>query len=203
MMFEAVENFLNTEEFLEMLTYPYKTRVSNFNDSFYPFINKIIDYTKSFCDISEATTIEMWKRDFLEGYLYDYDWHIDYDHYSYDLGNLVLPIVSIIYYPIITSMTGGELVLCTEEKEVTYSPKQNSLVIFGPGIWHKTKGGYSTRRLSYMLNIYKEDFIKNHNYKTLSDDVFNKHKNKILEGTFVPNTDRSMKNGCSLVSLRR
>ena len=93
--------------------------------------------------------------------------------------------------------------MCTEEKEVTYSPKQNSLVIFGPGIWHKTKGGYSTRRLSYMLNIYKEDFIKNHNYKTLSDDVFNKHKNKILEGTFVPNTDRSMKNGCSLVSLRR
>ena len=47
MMFEAVENFLNTEEFLEMLNYPYKTCVSNFNDSFYPFINKDLFYEKN------------------------------------------------------------------------------------------------------------------------------------------------------------
>ena len=126
------------------------------------FLQPLLDISSKYFSFDDAKSYEYWQRDFKDGAMYSLDWHIDYDTKSFDNDKLVTPIFSLVYYPFISGMVGGEI--CFEDE--AYKPKENSLVLFDPCMWHKVNSGFCKRRTSFMLNVYKEEGVKHHSYNS-------------------------------------
>ena len=93
--------------------------------------NKILDISKDYFDLSNFAGYETWYN-----YKYTPDWHVDKEmsitnnaiNYTADL-----PICSIIYYPTIENLKGGEFLT----RDITVIPKSNRLIMFSSNTYHK------------------------------------------------------------------
>jgi hypothetical protein len=89
-------------------------------------------------------------------------WHVDQDE---GLKEVVTPLCSLVYYPIIENLIGGKFLTETE----TIVPRTNRLLIFSPGIYHGVENFVGTRH-SVAINIwhYKPTNYKHDNIDTPS-----------------------------------
>mgnify|MGYP003640622520 CR=1 FL=1 len=106
-------------------------------------------YVSKYFNISKLVGFEMWTHnntrpigDINEG------WHYDKDEYFYKINKVLrFPIFSAVLYLKIKNLVGGRLVF--DDAKVT--PKENRLVLFGPGLRHGVEG-YSGERVSLNIN---------------------------------------------------
>ena len=72
----------------------------------------------------------------------DDGWHKDRDELSYHVKKVFrFPICSMVFYTDIKNLQGGELLV----EDTTITPKENRLVLFGPGYNHKVNEFEGTR----------------------------------------------------------
>jgi hypothetical protein len=111
--------------------------------------SKILDVCKDYFDLSDFEGYETWYN-----YTYTPDWHVDKEmtisnnaiNYTADL-----PICSIVYYPKIENLKGGELLT----RDMTVIPKSNRLVMFSSNIYHKVNLFSGTRK-ALPVNPWKQ-----------------------------------------------
>jgi hypothetical protein len=105
----------------------------------------LIGIAGQYYDISNVIGYEIWSHINSRppgGWHYDKDENVFEQHKIYKF-----PICSIVYYPLIDNLVGGELLL---EQDII-SPKQNRLVIFKPHIYHYVNE-FSGTRYSIVIN---------------------------------------------------
>ena len=79
-------------------------------------------------------------------------WHQDRDEQlSNKTGELSFPLCSLIYYPIVENLQGGQLHV--EDDIIT--PKTNRLVILSAGIWHYVEE-FTGNRISFLINPWNK-----------------------------------------------
>ena len=113
------------------------------------YINCIIDVASKYYDTSKIVGYETWMHNNTrpEGDEGD-GWHYDRDELSYHVRKLFrFPILSAIFYLKVENLIGGRLLV--EEEKIT--PKENRLVIFGPGRKHAVEE-FSGDRVSITVN---------------------------------------------------
>ena len=99
---------------------------------------------------------ELWKhessRSIPQNVLSILPWHLDKDEKLYDkIGILDVPLFGLIYYPLIESLQGGELIL---EDGTTIIPRFNRMVLFSTGTIKHMVSEYEGRRHSFLINIW-------------------------------------------------
>lgn len=102
--------------------------------------NKILEVSKDYFDLSNFAGYETWYNS--NG---TPDWHIDKEiSISNNAPNHTaeLPICSIIYYPKIEDLKGGEFLT----RDMTIVPKSNRLIMFSSDIYHKVNSFTGTRK---------------------------------------------------------
>ena len=78
-------------------------------------------------------------------------WHLDKDEVLHDQGIVDCPLFGLIYYPLVESLRGGELLL---ENGISVTPQSNRLVLFPTGkIWHNVEK-YEGYRHSFLVNVW-------------------------------------------------
>ena len=116
----------------------------NDNHLYDNFCLAMINIASEFYDLSSSVGYEFWTR--LNRCVSD--WHCDKDEKLYDEQKIVsYPLCTIIYYPHVDNMRGGELLLGSDK----ILPKTNRLVIFAPGIPHNVES-FTGDRISMIVN---------------------------------------------------
>ena len=115
------------------------------------FCIKMIQIANEFYDLSSYVGYEFWTRlNRCVG-----GWHRDKDEKLYDEKKILsYPLCTIIYYPHVHNMEGGELLLGDDK----ILPKTNRLVIFAPGIRHNVED-FTGDRISMMINPWNRIFV--------------------------------------------
>lgn len=79
------------------------------------------------------------------------EWHYDKDEDLYNqTGILAFPICSIVYYPKIDLVSGGEFIT----EDVTIKPKNNRLIVFSSGVYHSVND-FKGERFSVIINPWE------------------------------------------------
>tara|TARA_Y100000816_G_C25839707_1_gene438888 strand:+ start:55 stop:558 length:504 start_codon:yes stop_codon:yes gene_type:complete len=108
------------------------------------FCLAMINIASKFYNLSSSVGYEFWTRlnTCVKG------WHRDKDEKLFDEKNMLsFPLCTIIYYPHVDNMKGGELLLGSDK----ILPKTNRLVIFAAGIPHNVED-FTGNRTSMMVN---------------------------------------------------
>lgn len=103
---------------------------------------KLIDIASNYFELNDMIGIESWAHMNSRP-----DWHIDQDEWAFSKGIIERPICSIVFYPFVDLVDGGDFV--TEDKKI--SPKTNRALIFSPGIKHKVDA-WNGQRISVAIN---------------------------------------------------
>ena len=83
------------------------------------------------------------------------DWHQDRDEQTFfKTGQSHFPICSIVFYPHVKDLVGGELIF---KNNMRITPVSNRLVMFGPGLEHKVTPIQSGERVSMNINAWNYD----------------------------------------------
>tara|TARA_A100001234_G_C12348940_1_gene269165 strand:+ start:34 stop:537 length:504 start_codon:yes stop_codon:yes gene_type:complete len=131
----------------------------NDNHLYDNFCLAMINIASEFYDLSSSVGYEFWTR--LNRCVSD--WHCDKDEKLYDEQKIVsYPLCTIIYYPHVDNMRGGELLLGSDK----ILPKTNRLVIFAPGIPHNVES-FTGDRISMMVNPWNRVMTS----KTYEDNI--------------------------------
>ena len=131
----------------------------NDNHLYDNFCLAMINIASEFYDLSSSVGYEFWTR--LNRCVSD--WHCDKDEKLYDEQKIVsYPLCTIIYYPHVDNMRGGELLLDGDK----ILPKTNRLVIFAPGIPHNVED-FTGERISMMVNPWNRVMTS----KTYEDNI--------------------------------
>ena len=131
----------------------------NDNHLYDNFCLAMINIASEFYDLSSSVGYEFWTR--LNRCVSD--WHCDKDEKLYDEQKIVsYPLCTIIYYPHVDNMRGGELLLGSDK----ILPKTNRLVIFAPGIPHNVES-FIGDRISMMVNPWNRVMTS----KTYEDNI--------------------------------
>jgi len=86
----------------------------------------------------------------------DDGWHKDRDELSYHIRKLFrFPICSMVFYTKVKNLKGGELLI----EDTIVVPKENRLVIFGPGLNHKVNE-FQGERVSFNINPWNRKLDK-------------------------------------------
>jgi hypothetical protein len=109
------------------------------------FSHALMKLANQYYDLSDVVGYEFWSHYNTRPYG---GWHYDKDEVTYHSKKIYkFPVCSIVYYPIIDNMSGGELIL---EKDVVV-PKVNRVVIFKPGMYHYVNE-FDGTRYSMLIN---------------------------------------------------
>lgn len=107
-------------------------------------IQHIFDFVSDIYELKDTKFLEYWKHHNTSP-----RWHYDCDEvYLRRTGNYSFALNTIIFYPEIELLQGGELI--TETIRIT--PITNRMVILSPGIWHKVDDIVSGSRMSLNIN---------------------------------------------------
>jgi len=80
------------------------------------------------------------------------DWHVDRDEkHFFRTGQNYFPLCSIVYYPEVKELEGGELIF---KNNMRIKPVSNRLVIFGPALEHKVTSIINGKRTSMNINVW-------------------------------------------------
>ena len=103
------------------------------------FKEKCVSFASRHFDLSQMVGFEYWHNFNLPPNSLTQGWHLDKDEkkYHYDSGELIYPLCTIVFYPIMEKEEGGELVFKEFEVE-TVMPRTNRILCFSPGVWHST-----------------------------------------------------------------
>ena len=116
---------------------------------FQDFCLKFIEIAENFYDMSSCVGYEFWTHNDTrppEG------WHYDKDEFLFDAtGTYDYPLCSIVYYPFIKNLEGGQLHL---ECDII-TPKENRLVIFPPKTFHYVEP-FTGKRVSLLINPWSK-----------------------------------------------
>jgi hypothetical protein len=111
-----------------------------------PVHERILDIAGTYFDLSGVSGYEMWRNTNNPGR------HVDKDEILYrEEKRLVTPECSVVYYPIVENMLGGEFYT----DDVRYFPKANRLVLFSPGIEHGVSA-YTGKRMAVSINPWRQ-----------------------------------------------
>lgn len=103
----------------------------------------IVDAVAKHVDIQACVGYEMWTQ-----YNTRPEWHYDKDEgYLERTGQSRFPICSIVYYPLVDGLVGGEF----KTEDIVVTPKTNRLLCFGPGVLH-TVNPFEGTRFSVLIN---------------------------------------------------
>lgn len=123
----------------------------------------LIAVAEDYFDLESAIGYENWAHN--RPYEYP-SLHVDKDERLYEEQDILRhPLCSIIYYPSIDNLKGGELV-SPDSWQVT--PKQNRVVMFGPEVPHVVEN-FTGHRISFMVNPWAVPVVQS------SEDVLGKN----------------------------
>ena len=119
--------------------------------------NKLIEIAKEYFNFNNLVGYEVWTHsNTIPIGDNDDGWHKDRDELSYHVRKLFrFPICSIVFYVKVKELKGGELVV----EDTVIKPKENRLVIFGPGLIHKVNE-FKGERISFNLNPWNRKLDK-------------------------------------------
>lgn len=109
------------------------------------FCHVMLNLANTYYDLSDVIGYEFWSHMNTRP---PGGWHYDKDEIAYHKNKIYkFPVCSIVYYPIIDNVTGGELLL---NKDVIV-PKVNRAVIFKPKLYHYVNE-FTGTRYSMLVN---------------------------------------------------
>lgn len=112
------------------------------------FCTTLIRLTNDFIDISSCVGYEFWTR--LNTNVGG--WHRDKDEELYERENILsYPLCTILYYPHIKNLTGGQLLL---ENDIIM-PRANRMVIFSSGMIHNVQE-FTGERTAMIINPWNK-----------------------------------------------
>ena len=112
----------------------------------HPCIDEMLKIAGKYFDLSKSIGYEMHKN------MYSLGYHVDKDEQLFNTtGVLSLPLCSIVYYPKIEDMQGGDLVF----DDLVLLPVTNRFVMFSSHLPHGVKD-HSGTRISIGINPWKE-----------------------------------------------
>ena len=114
-----------------------------------PHIRKLLHLASKYIDLSKVVGYEAWTHNNTIP-IGDNDdgWHKDRDELSYHVRKIFrFPVCSIVFYTEIKDLQGGELIV----EDTIITPKENRVVIFGPGLIHKVNE-FEGQRVSLSIN---------------------------------------------------
>ncbi len=109
-------------------------------------LSKLLSEVATVFDLKEMVGCEYWSH-----FNAKTGWHKDTDENLFYGQNVEsFPICSVVYYPYIHNLTGGDLLFET----MRITPRVNRLVVFGPGLLHNVED-FSGDRLSIAINPWR------------------------------------------------
>lgn len=154
------DNFLNDYEFRQIhdelfpsnneRKYPRHNWVDNPNN-LPVYIKKLLDTADKYFKFNNIKSYEWWIHE-SENTTPQY-WHKDlYCKEFYHHNNIIFSECSIVYYPIVSFLNGGELIV----NDISIKPKMNRAIFISKGELHKVNN-YSGDRISLGLNLYSKE----------------------------------------------
>ncbi len=124
----------------------------------------LIDVAADYFNLESTIGYENWAHN--RPYNYP-SLHVDRDEKLFEeQGIQIEPLCSIIYYPFIKDLKGGKLI---SPKNWQVTPKQNRVVMFGPGVPHIVED-FTGGRISFMVNPWHVPVVQS------AEDVNYSHK---------------------------
>ena len=123
------------------------------------FCLSMVNLASQYYDLTDAVGYEFWTRlnTCVEG------WHRDKDERLFDEKKIIsFPLCTIIYYPIVKDLKGGELLLMDD----MVTPKTNRMVMLASGVPHNVNE-FTGERVSMMVNPWSRKFIS----QTYDDNI--------------------------------
>ena len=118
------------------------------NHKFQDFCHKFINIASNFYDMSSCVGYEFWTQNNSR----PSEWHYDKDEdFFEEEGVLHYPLCSMVYYPVVENLQGGQLHL---ECDII-TPKENRLVIFPPKTFHYVEP-FTGKRVSLLINPWSK-----------------------------------------------
>jgi hypothetical protein len=154
------DNFFNDVEFRQIhdelfpsdneAKYPRHNWTNNIDDL--PiYVKKLLDTAYNYFKFDNVKSYEWWIHQ-SDNTTPKY-WHTDlYCKEFYDNGNIILSECSIVYYPIVSFLNGGELIV----NDISITPKMNRAVFMSKGELHKVNA-YSGDRVSLAINMFNKE----------------------------------------------
>lgn len=168
----VIDNYLPEKEFLDLkkrslemmgneILYPTYYSINTLSHKYSELSNILIDATKKYYNLDSCVGYEVWTHNNTR----PSGRHSDKDDVYYSLtGKLKHPICTVVYYLHVDMFLDGGLLKL--EQYGTMVPKENRIIIFGPGIFHEVEK-FTGERVSVVLNPWNVAVCKN------SDDVPN------------------------------
>jgi len=114
------------------------------------FAHPLLKIMSEYVLLKSYYNYELWKYE--SGIYNPPPWHLDKDEELYDkTGILDVPLFGLIYYPLIESLQGGELIL---EDGTVIIPRSNRMVLFSTGTIQHMVSSYQGYRKSFLINIW-------------------------------------------------
>ena len=115
---------------------------------FQDFCLKFIEIAENFYDMPSCVGYEFWTQNNSR----PSEWHYDKDEdFLKEKGVLHFPLCSMVYYPVVENLEGGQLHL---ECDII-TPKENRLVIFPPKTFHYVEP-FTGKRVSLLINPWSK-----------------------------------------------
>lgn len=141
----VLDDVLSQKNIKDMIAYyeknPYKLYGDWYSEPLEWQMNILYEANKFF-DLSNIIGFESWGHTISRP-----DWHIDHDELAFKNGYDENPICSIVFYPHVDLISGGEFVTKTEKIQ----PKTNRAIFFSPKILH-TVESWQGERMSVAIN---------------------------------------------------
>ena len=120
-----------------------------YEHEFKDFCLQMIDIASKYYDLSSCVGYEFWTHDNTRP---PGGWHYDKDEILFkENGTYDYPLCSMVYYPVIQDLEGGQLHL---EYDII-TPKENRLVIFPPKTYHYVQP-FKGNRISLLVNPWSK-----------------------------------------------
>jgi hypothetical protein len=115
-------------------------------------VAKLVSKALQYFQIQHFAGLEIWTH-----YNSRPDWHYDRDEKKYERERVnSFPLCSIIFYPRINIVSGGELVI---KDGITIQPRTNRLVLMSPGTYHKVEP-FVGERFSLLVNVWDKNIYE-------------------------------------------
>ena len=139
-------------------THKHHTGKTNFNEKWYSLDEdhlfrdlclQMMVKAHRYVDLTSCIGYEFWTQNNTRP---NGGWHQDKDEQlKMKTGELSFPLCSLIYYPLVENLEGGQLHV--EDDIIT--PKTNRLVIISAGLWHSVRE-FTGNRISFLINPWNK-----------------------------------------------
>ena len=156
-----IDNYLEEQEFLSLkkrtlevmgdeVLQPTYYPINNSTHKYVEISNLLIGAARKFYDLKSCIGYEIWNHNNTR----PSGRHSDKDDVYYALtGKLKYPICTVVYYLNVDMFLEGGLLKLEQYGSIV--PKENRVVMFGPGIFHEVEK-YTGQRVSFVINPWSQ-----------------------------------------------